>query len=120
VWALKDFGITAVISTRFGDIFRSNAGKQGLVTAVVPEDVVLALWTLVEENPGTEITVDVDSREVRCGDLVVPFELDDYTRWRVMEGLDDIDLSLHHIDEIDAFERSRASWRPTTLPARSA
>jgi len=120
VWALKDFGITAVISTRFGDIFRSNAGKQGLVTAVVPEDVVLALWTLVEENPGTEITVDVDSRDVRCGDLVVPFELDDYTRWRVMEGLDDIDLSLHHIDEIDAFERSRASWRPTTLPARSA
>jgi 3-isopropylmalate/(R)-2-methylmalate dehydratase small subunit len=120
VWALKDFGITAVISTRFGDIFRSNAGKQGLVTAVVPEDVVLALWTLVEENPGTEITVDVDSREVRCGDLVVPFELDDYTRWRVMEGLDDIDLSLHHIDEIDAFERSRASWRPTTLPARCA
>jgi len=120
VWALKDFGITAVISTRFGDIFRSNAGKQGLVTAVVPEDVVLALWTLVEENPGTEITVDVDSREVRCGDLVVPFELDDYTRWRVMEGLDDIDLSLHHIDEIDAFERSRASWRPTTLPPRSA
>ena len=120
VWALKDFGITAVISTRFGDIFRSNAGKQGLVTAVVPEDVVLALWTLVEENPGTEITVDVDSREVRCEDLVVPFELDDYTRWRVMEGLDDIDLSLHHIDEIDAFERSRASWRPTTLPARSA
>ena len=120
VWALKDFGITAVTSTRFGDIFRSNAGKQGLVTAVVPEDVVLALWTLVEENPGTEITVDVDSREVRCGDLVVPFELDDYTRWRVMEGLDDIDLSLHHIDEIDAFERSRASWRPTTLPARSA
>ena len=120
VWALKDFGITAVISTRFGDIFRSNAGKQGLVTAVVPEDVVLALWTLVEENPGTEITVDVDSREVRCGDLVVPFELDDYTRWRVMEGLDDIDLSLHHVEEIDAFERSRASWRPTTLPARSA
>ncbi|MFT6973947.1 MAG: 3-isopropylmalate/(R)-2-methylmalate dehydratase small subunit [Pontimonas sp.] len=120
VWALKDFGITAVISSRFGDIFRSNAGKQGLVTAVVPEGAVLALWKLVEENPGTEITVDIGSREVHCGDLVVPFELDDYTRWRVMEGLDDIDLSLHHIEKIDAFERSRASWRPTTLPARSA
>jgi len=120
VWALKDFGITAVISARFGDIFRSNAGKQGLVTAVVPEEVVLALWAAIEAEPGVAITVDMGAREIRCGEMVDSFELDDYTRWRLMEGLDDIDLSLTHADAIEKFEHLRGNWRPTTLPARTA
>jgi 3-isopropylmalate/(R)-2-methylmalate dehydratase small subunit len=120
VWALKDFGITAVISARFGDIFRSNSGKQGLVTAVVPEEVVLALWAAIEAEPGVAITVDMGAREIRCGEMVASFELDDYTRWRLMEGLDDIDLSLKHADAIEKFERLRGNWRPTTLPARTA
>jgi 3-isopropylmalate/(R)-2-methylmalate dehydratase small subunit len=120
VWALKDFGITAVISARFGDIFRSNAGKQGLVTAVVPEEVVLALWAAIEAEPGVAITVDMGAREIRCGEMVASFELDDYTRWRLMEGLDDIDLSLTHADAIEKFEHLRGNWRPTTLPARTA
>jgi len=120
VWALKDFGITAVISARFGDIFRSNSGKQGLVTAVVPEHVVLALWAAIDAQPGVVITVDIESREIRCGEMVAPFELDDYTRWRLMEGLDDIDLSLKQAGAIEEFEKSRGNWRPTTLPARTA
>ncbi len=120
VWALKDFGITAVISARFGDIFRSNSGKQGLVTAVVPEEVVLALWAAIEAEPGVAITVDMGAREIRCGEMVASFELDDYTRWRLMEGLDDIDLSLTHADAIEKFEHLRGNWRPTTLPARTA
>ena len=118
VWALRDYGFGAVVSSRFGDIFRGNAGKQGLVTAVVDQDVVERLWAELEAHPGLEVTVDVDAREVRCGGVVAPFELDDYTRWRLMEGLDDIGLTLRHEDAISAFEERREPWRPTTLPIR--
>ena len=119
VWALRDYGFQAVISSRFGDIFRSNSGKQGLVTAVVPESVVEAIWAEIEAHPGLDVTVDLEAREVRCGAVRSAFEIDDYTRWRLMEGLDDIALTLQHQDAIDAFEATRESWRPTTLPARS-
>ncbi len=118
VWALRDYGFAAVISSRFGDIFRSNSGKQGLVTAVVAESVVEAVWAEIEAHPGASVTVDLGTREIRCGSVNAPFEIDDYTRWRLMEGLDDIALSLQHEDAIDAFEQRRESWRPQTLPAR--
>jgi len=118
VWALRDFGFRAVIAPRFGDIFRGNSGKQGLLTAVVPEDVVERIWSALEATPGTEVTVDVESRTVTCGSVTSAFEIDDYTRWRLMEGLDDIGLTLRHEADIDEFESRRESWRPTTLPAR--
>ena len=118
VWALRDFGFRAVIAPRFGDIFRGNSGKQGLLTAVVPEDVVERIWSALEATPGTEVTVDVESRTVTCGSVTSAFEIDDYTRWRLMEGLDDIGLTLRHETDIDGFESRRESWRPTTLPAR--
>lgn len=116
VWALRDFGFGAVISSRFGDIFRGNAGKQGLVTAVVPQDVVEQIWAELEAHPGLDVAVDVAAREVRCGAVTAPFEIDDYTRWRLMEGLDDIGLTLRDEDAISEFENSRESWRPKTLP----
>ena len=118
VWALWDFGFRAVIAPRFGDIFRGNSGKQGLLTAVVPETVVEQIWAALEATPGTEVTVDVESRTVTCGSVTSAFEIDDYTRWRLMEGLDDIGLTLRHETDIDVFESRRESWRPTTLPAR--
>ncbi|MEY4319611.1 MAG: 3-isopropylmalate dehydratase small subunit [Actinomycetota bacterium] len=118
VWALWDFGFRAVIAPRFGDIFRGNSGKQGLLTAVVPETVVEQIWAALEATPGTEVTVDVESRTVTCGSVASAFEIDDYTRWRLMEGLDDIGLTLRHATDIDVFESRRESWRPTTLPAR--
>lgn len=120
VWALRDYGFGAVISSRFGDIFRSNSGKQGLVTAIVPESVVEALWKEIEAHPGMSVTVDLVAREVRCGAVSSPFEIDDYTRWRLMEGLDDIALSLQHDAAITAFEARREAWRPRTLPVRSS
>jgi 3-isopropylmalate/(R)-2-methylmalate dehydratase small subunit len=120
VWALRDYGFGAVISSRFGDIFRSNSGKQGLVTAVVPQSVVEALWTEIEAHPGASVTVDLVAREVRCGSVSSLFDIDDYTRWRLMEGLDDIALSLQHDDAITAFEARREAWRPRTLPVRSS
>lgn len=118
VWALRDYGFRAVISPRFADIFRGNSGKQGLLTAVVPENVVEQLWEAIEATPGLEVTVDLESRTVSCGDISSPFEIDDYTRWRLMEGLDDIGLTLRHEHAISEFESQRESWRPTTLPAR--
>jgi len=120
VWALRDYGFDAVVSSRFGDIFRSNSGKQGLIAAVVPESVVEALWAEIEAHPGAEVTLDLAAREVRCGTVTAPFEIDDYTRWRLMEGLDDIALSLQHEAAIEAFEAKREAWRPRTLPARSS
>jgi 3-isopropylmalate/(R)-2-methylmalate dehydratase small subunit len=120
VWALRDYGFDAVVSSRFGDIFRSNSGKQGLIAAVVPESVVEALWAEIEAHPGAEVTLDLGAREVRCGAVIAPFEIDDYTRWRLMEGLDDIALSLQHEAAIEAFEAKREAWRPRTLPARSS
>ncbi|MHB1490647.1 3-isopropylmalate dehydratase small subunit [mine drainage metagenome] len=118
VWALKDYGFRVVISSRFADIFRGNSGKQGLLAAQVsPEDVEL-LWKILESRPGTPVTVDLESRTVTCEDVVVPFQVDDYTRWRLMEGLDDIGLTLNHEAEITEFEQTREAWRPTTLPAK--
>ncbi len=120
VWALRDFGFDAVISSRFGDIFRGNSGKQGLVTAQVPHSVVEALWELVETTPDIPVTVDLARREVRCGAVVSAFDIDDYTRWRLMEGLDDIGLTLRHEEEIGHFEARRESWLPRTLPGPGA
>jgi 3-isopropylmalate/(R)-2-methylmalate dehydratase small subunit len=116
VWALKDYGIRAVLSSRFADIFRGNAGKQGLVAGRLAQEDVERIWAVLEEEPGTEVTVDLVGREVRCGDVVVPMDVDDYTRWRLLEGLDDIGLTLRHVDDIAAFEASRPAWKPTTLP----
>jgi 3-isopropylmalate/(R)-2-methylmalate dehydratase small subunit len=117
VWALKDYGFKVVISPRFADIFRGNSGKQGLLAAAVTQDAVEQLWALLELVPGTEVTVDLEQRSVRAGELEVPFEIDDYTRWRLMEGLDDIGLTLQQVEAIDAFEATRPAWLPTTLPA---
>ncbi len=118
VWALKDYGFKAVVSSRFADIFRGNSGKQGLLAAQVAQEDVELLWKLLEANPGAEVTVDLVNRQVRCEDVVVPLHVDDYTRWRLMEGLDDIGLTMQHADEITEFEEHRASWRPKTLPAK--
>ncbi|WP_058234229.1 3-isopropylmalate dehydratase small subunit [Devriesea agamarum] len=120
VWALRDYGFRAVLSSRFADIFRGNAGKQGLVAGVMAQGDIELLWKMLEEHPGTEITVDLVDRQVRCADLTLRFDLDDYTRWRLMEGLDDIGLTLRHEADIDAFEAKRPSWMPKTLPVRTA
>jgi len=118
VWALKDYGFRVVLSSRFADIFRGNSGKQGLVAGVVsPEDIEI-LWKILETKPGTEVTVDLEAKTATADDVTVPFQIDDYTRWRLMEGLDDIGLTLQQEDKITAFEATRASWRPKTLPAR--
>ena len=114
VWALTDYGFRAVIAPRFGDIFRTNATKAGLLPVELPEATVGALQDAVEADPGTEVVVDLDNRLVRAAGISAPFEIDDYTRWRLMEGLDDIGLTLRHVDAITAFERSRPSWFPVT------
>lgn len=114
VWALRDYGFKVVISARFADIFRGNSGKQGLVTAQVAQDDIELIWKALEREPGTEITVDLESKTVTVGALVVPFEIDDYVRWRLMEGLDDIGLTLQNIDAIEAYEAKRPSWMPRT------
>ncbi len=116
VWALQDFGFRAIISSRFADIFRGNSAKTGLLTALVEQDGVEQLWKLIEANPGVSITVDLEHKVVRCESVTLPFEIDEYTRWRLMEGLDDIGLSLRHADAIDAFEAARPSFKPTTSP----
>jgi 3-isopropylmalate/(R)-2-methylmalate dehydratase small subunit len=118
VWALKDYGFRAVLSSRFADIFRGNSGKQGLLAAQASQEDIELLWKVLEADPGTEVTVDLVAKQARCVDVVVPLQVDDYTRWRLMEGLDDIGLTLQHEDEISAFEAGREAWRPTTLPAR--
>ncbi|GAB3526188.1 3-isopropylmalate dehydratase small subunit [Arthrobacter monumenti] len=118
VWALKDFGFKAVLASRFGDIFRGNSGKQGLVTAQLQQDDIELIWKILQEAPGTEITVDLESRMVTCGSLVAPFEIDEYTRWRLMEGLDDISLTLRDEQAITDFENKRPSFKPKTLPAK--
>ncbi|MFB2556879.1 3-isopropylmalate dehydratase small subunit [Herbiconiux liangxiaofengii] len=118
VWALRDFGFTAVLSARFGDIFRGNSGKQGLLTGQVDEADIERLWAAVEAQPGVEITVDLVARTAAIGDLTVSFAIDDYTRWRLLEGLDDIGLTLRDEEAITEFEGRRESWRPRTLPVR--
>ncbi|MGH3907158.1 MAG: 3-isopropylmalate dehydratase small subunit [Pseudonocardiaceae bacterium] len=120
VWALMDYGFRVVISPRFADIFRGNAGKQGLLAAQCERADVELLWKLLENEPGTEVTVDLQERTVQAKDLTVPFAIDDYTRWRLLEGLDDIALSLRHAADIDAFETRRLSWLPTTIPVTAS
>jgi 3-isopropylmalate/(R)-2-methylmalate dehydratase small subunit len=114
VWALLDYGFRVVISPRFGEIFRGNAGKQGLLAAQCQRDDVELLWKLLEAQPGTEVTVDLSAQTVQAREFTVGFSIDGYTRWRLLEGLDDIALSLRHAPEIDAFEAARPSWLPTT------
>ncbi len=116
VWALRDFGFKVVLSPRFADIFRGNAGKQGLVAAVVSDADIERLWALIEAEPGIRLTVDLENRTVSTGDLAVPFDIDDYTRWRLLEGLDDIGLTLRNADKIAQFEARREAWRPRTVP----
>ncbi len=118
VWALRDYGFRVVLSAKFADIFRGNAGKQGLVTGVVSEADIEALWAAIEANPGAQMTVDLVERDVTIGDLRVGFDIDDYTRWRLLEGLDDIGLTLRNEDKIAAYEARRESWKPRTLPVR--
>jgi 3-isopropylmalate/(R)-2-methylmalate dehydratase small subunit len=117
VWALMDYGFRVVISSRFADIFRGNSAKQGLVAAEVAQPDVELLWKLLENEPGTEITVDLAEKTVQARDLTVAFEIDDYTRWRLLEGLDDIGLTLRHADDIAAFEQARPGRLPTTAAA---
>jgi 3-isopropylmalate/(R)-2-methylmalate dehydratase small subunit len=116
VWALMNYGFRVVISARFADIFRGNSGKAGLLTAQVAQDDVELIWKYLDNEPGAEVTVDLVSRTVSAGEIVAPFQIDDYTRWRLLEGLDDIGLTLRHEDDITQFEHSRPSWKPTTQP----
>ncbi|MFD6395469.1 3-isopropylmalate dehydratase small subunit [Nocardia sp. NPDC060249] len=116
VWALSDYGFRVVISSRFADIFRGNAGKGGLLAAQMSQNDVEMLWKLIEEQPGIELVVDLSSRTVTAGTVVLPFDIDDYTRWRLLEGLDDVGLTLRRADEISEFEKGRPSWKPVTLP----
>jgi len=118
VWALQNYGFKAVISSRFADIFRGNSLKGGLLTVILAQEAVEAIWQAIEAVPSTAITVDLETRTVSYNDVSVAFELDDYTRWRVMEGLDDIGLTLKHIESIDTFEATRPRYKPTTLPIR--
>jgi 3-isopropylmalate/(R)-2-methylmalate dehydratase small subunit len=117
VWALMDYGFRVVISSRFADIFRGNAGKSGLLAAEVSQDDVELLWKLIEQQPGLEITVNLQDRNVAAGTVMLPFKIDDYTAWRLFEGLDDIGLSLRKLDEIELYESKRPQWKPHTLPA---
>lgn len=114
VWALMDYGFKVVLSSRFADIFRGNSGKAGLVTALVSQDVIEKLWSLVESDPKTTITVDLEKRKVIAKDLEADFQIDDYVRWRLMEGLDDIGLTLRHESKITEFEKTRPSFKPIT------
>jgi 3-isopropylmalate/(R)-2-methylmalate dehydratase small subunit len=118
VWALRDYGFKAVLSARFGDIFRGNSGKQGLLAAQLAEADIEKIWALIDAQPGLEVTVDLPAKTVTAGALTVPFEIDDYTRWRLLEGLDDIGLTLRDEARITEFEGRREGWRPKTLPVK--
>jgi 3-isopropylmalate/(R)-2-methylmalate dehydratase small subunit len=114
VWALMDYGIRVVISPRFADIFRGNSAKAGLLAAQVTQDEVELLWKLLENEPGTEVTVDLERQTITAGSLIIEFQIDPYTRWRLLEGWDDISLTLRHADEIEKFEQSRPAFKPVT------
>lgn len=120
VWALQNYGFKVVIGSRFGDIFRSNAGKAGLLVAVIAPDEVDRLWETVEDNPEQEVTVDLQQRSITAGDLVLHFEIDDHTRHRLLNGMDDISSTLQHEDDIAAYEQQRPGIKPRTLPVRTA
>jgi len=121
VWALQNYGFKVVISARFADIFRGNSGKAGLLAAQVDEKVVQRLWDYLAEQPGASITVDLETRTVRAGEgpdaIEDSFDIDDYTRWRLLEGLDDIGITLGHADDIDSYETTRPTWKPATIKA---
>ena len=119
-WALLDGGFRVVISSRFADIFKNNSTKSGLLTIVLPQAEVEALWAAVEADPTTQVTVDLQERRVSYGEHSVPFEIDDYTRWRLLEGLDDVGLTERHLSEIEDFEARRPAWLPKALPALPA
>ena len=116
VWALRDFGFHVVLSPKFADIFRGNSGKQGLLTGVISEEDLERIWAAIDAQPGISMTVDLERRIASIRDIEVPFEIDDYTRWRLLEGLDDIGLTLRNEDKIAQFEARREAWRPRTLP----
>ncbi|MCI1222692.1 MAG: 3-isopropylmalate dehydratase small subunit [Bifidobacterium subtile] len=121
VWALHDYGFKVIISPRFADIFYGNTAKNGVLAAIMPQESIELLWKLLEEKPGRAMTVDLVERTVTCGDVTLPFEVNDYTRWRLMNGFDDIDLTLQHEDDITAYEKLRAErfpFKPKTLPAK--
>ena len=117
VWALQNYGFKVVLSSRFADIFRGNSQKAGLLTVILPQEAIEEIWQLVESEPQTSVTVDLDAKNVRIGSKIHAFQIDDYTRWRLMEGLDDIGLTMKKIDEVSAFEAKRAEFKPKTLPA---
>ena len=119
VWALQNYGFKAVISSRFADIFRGNSLKGGLLTVIIEQSDVEALWAAIEANPATSVSVDLETRTVSYNNVVLPIAIDDYTRWRLMEGLDDIGLTFKNADSIDSFEKSRTTLKPATLPIRS-
>ena len=118
VWALQNYGFKVIISSRFADIFRGNSAKGGLLTVILAQDQVEKLWEQIEREPSTQVTVDLEQRTVSYADTTVTFEIDDYTRWRLMEGLDDIGLTMKHLDEIAEFEGNRPSFKPKTLPIK--
>lgn len=117
VWALQNYGFKVVLSSRFADIFRGNSQKAGLLTVLLAQEIIEEIWQSIEANPAAVLTVDLESKNVRLGEKGFPFQIDDYTRWRLMEGLDDIGLTLKKIDEVSAFETKRAKYKPLTLPA---
>ena len=119
VWALMDYGFKVVVSSRFADIFRGNSGKAGLLTALVEQDVVERLWAITEADPATPVTVDLERRTISAGDLTAPFQIDDYTRYRLLNGLDDIAITLSRESDIADYEAGRPSYKPATLPARA-
>ena len=119
VWALQNYGFKVVISSRFADIFRGNSLKGGLLTIILDQAEVEAMWEAIEADPATPITVNLEERTVSYGSKSLPFAIDDYTRWRLMEGLDDIGLTLKQTDFIDSFEKKRPAYKPATLPIRS-
>ena len=114
VWALQDYGFRVVLSSRFADIFRGNSGKGGLLTAQVPQSVIESLWAAVLADPTMVVTVDLLSRTVSAADVVAEFEVDDYVRWRLIEGLDDVGITMQHLDSIAVFESDRPAFMPTT------
>jgi len=118
VWALRDYGFKAVLSSKFADIFRGNAGKQGLVTGEISDEDTEKLWAAIEANPGVKIEIDLINKVATLGDLIVSFAIDEYTKWRLIEGLDDIGLTLRDEAAITAFEAKRPAWMPKTLPVR--
>ena len=116
VWALQNYGFKAVLSSRFADIFRGNSQKAGLLTVVLPQEEIEKIWSAIESDPKLEVKVDLEVKRVSYGNVSVPFEIDDYTRWRLMEGLDDIGLTMNNISDVDKFEGKRPTFKPKTLP----